>query len=107
MYFKISSAICFNLDHSEILTSGNGLRESADSSSSTWLCLPADDILCPAAELFDRRNCWKQVIAIQKCALLLASLSFNPLTDRLFKLSGKERYDVRSIDKWRSNYLIE
>ena len=26
MDFKMSSAICFNLDHSKILLSGNGLR---------------------------------------------------------------------------------
>ena len=29
MYSKMSSAICFNLDQSKILSSGNGLRDVA------------------------------------------------------------------------------
>ena len=31
MHFKISSAICFNLDQSKILSSGNGLTETDNS----------------------------------------------------------------------------
>ena len=36
MYFKMSSAICFNLDQSKILSSGNGLKNVSSDIASTW-----------------------------------------------------------------------
>ena len=51
MHLKMSSAICFNLDQSKILLSGNGLRKDGEYDPDMVLVLIRSKILSSGQEL--------------------------------------------------------
>ena len=64
MHFKVSSAICFNLDQSRILSSGNGLKEVY-----VKACDKQHQEKC-------RLNAWKNADGVKHVLLIIDSRSF-------------------------------
>ena len=51
MHFKMSSAICYNLDQSKILSSGNGLKKTEERNDTVGVCKVSANVTLPTEKM--------------------------------------------------------